>query len=215
MAAVVVVWETAAADPLGRSPGSCAARILWKEMQVFWDKSSSRSEGGGWKAGDDYKVIKMPYMFGAGHTALELKKKGGGASEEWKSVGFYPQNYTSIMAAISSTLLPFNGVLVSPDPITESRRRSGKVSEEVVVKGTLTDFQASILSELMEDSTKKTMSRRDGKVVEDIYPIDLKYRMVPFIGEGENCGTFLSLYFNVSCLLGIPGTAYPNNIVVS
>uniref|UniRef100_A0A7S2XH35 Uncharacterized protein n=1 Tax=Lotharella oceanica TaxID=641309 RepID=A0A7S2XH35_9EUKA len=149
--------------------------------------------------------------------------------------GFYPANYTSIAEALLSTAIPRPGVIISPDPVTARvRRRSDKAAavggvatppdddapserEVEVISGRLNERQASVLSEIMRDDAKKVVIRRNGETVEDVYPLDRAnhdtttyYCMIPIFGQdGENCCTFLMKYFNISCYLGIPGTAYP------
>mmetsp|Transcript_2116 Transcript_2116/g.3329 ORF Transcript_2116/g.3329 Transcript_2116/m.3329 type:complete len:304 (+) Transcript_2116:75-986(+) len=188
-----------------------------------------------WTTGIKYRVFKVPY-YRVGHTAVELfpvfpEFPADGCEQEpgkqcnrsapqapGITVGFYPENYTSPMRAVLSAVVSQQGVLVTPDPITESlRKRKSKHDikdwEEVtVMTGELDEVQATAFSELLNPDRRRVVTRqiRNGKdIAEAVYPTEgQRYRMIPILGDGNNCCTFLEDIFPIACHLGIPGTAY-------
>jgi len=120
----------------------------------------------------------------------------------------------SFSDAMLSSVMAMPGVLVSPDPVTARARGfsqgSGGSPEVEVVSGRLDDVQARAFSVMMREASRRIVARRENSIVENVFSLDnsLKYRMVPFLGEGDNCCTFLGRYFPVGCVAGIPATAY-------
>mmetsp|Transcript_8633 Transcript_8633/g.21242 ORF Transcript_8633/g.21242 Transcript_8633/m.21242 type:complete len:147 (+) Transcript_8633:1775-2215(+) len=130
------------------------------------------------------------------------------------TIGFYPQDYTSLRGTILSNFNPLSGLLITPDPITESfrrraRRQGAESSERTIISGRLDSGQSQCLRDLIRLDEMKVVTRREGETVEAIFPVTRRYKMVPFFGEGDNCCTFLEDIFPIASLLGIPYTAYP------
>eukprot|EP00465_Bigelowiella_longifila_P013484 CAMPEP_0185277804 /NCGR_PEP_ID=MMETSP1359-20130426/59490_1 /TAXON_ID=552665 /ORGANISM="Bigelowiella longifila, Strain CCMP242" /LENGTH=296 /DNA_ID=CAMNT_0027872053 /DNA_START=29 /DNA_END=919 /DNA_ORIENTATION=+ len=243
------LWRSSFLNPRGILRGSyfksCHEPLLFPRSERY-PRSSSTEAGSEylpylpakWRTGTKYRIFKVPY-YRVGHTAVELFptsldypadncEEGQGrqaAQAPGITVGFYPENYTSPMRAVLSAVVSQQGVLVTPDPITESfRRRKSKQGmkdwEEItVISGELDEAQATAISELLNLDHRRIVTRQNRKgtdIIDSVFPTERqRYRMIPILGDGNNCCTFLEEIFPIACHLGIPGTAYDPSINIT
>eukprot|EP00466_Bigelowiella_natans_P002788 jgi/Bigna1/70236/fgenesh1_pg.11_\ len=184
--------------------------------------------------------------------SVNLSSKTNSFNSGWFHVSCAIRDRRAVLSAVVSQ----QGVLVTPDPITESlRKRKSKRrmlvnleimismiephsmidnplekkydpihymvvnaddikdwEEVTVMTGELDEVQATAISELLNPDRRRVVTRqiRNGKdIAEAVYPTEgQRYRMIPILGDGNNCCTFLEDIFPIACHLGIPGTAY-------